>query len=360
MNQATSPIIKVISDSGCQSYVIGCRETRKALVIDPKVGRRSTFHGVFRDFGLEPAAVLDTHTHADHLSDSLAFHREGVPVHMSRLTTCRRPVTRLGAGDELKVGKLTFAIREVPGHTDDSLALVGHGLCVSGDSLFIGGLARADFRGSDPARLFESVTRELMTLPADTIVLPGHSYGDLLFTTIGMEKQKNAALAFEDGAAYSASLAVTEGAGNTPDVDHVLALNLDAHPELPDEPVTAAACCAAGTATGGGREREMTPVELSDQREAITAADGWFDVRDAWEFDESRIPGTTNIPLGELGYHLDSFRGKDPLVLSCLGGVRSMTAAKTLHYLGVTDAPISMSSGFRGWVEAGLDVDSRR
>lgn len=100
----------------------------------------------------------------------------------------------------------------------------------------------------------------------------------------------------------------------------------------------------------------MTPLELSDQRESLAAAGSWVDVRDAWEFDEARIPGTTNIPLGELGYHLDELRGKSPLVLSCLGGVRSMTAAKTLHYLGVSDAPISMSGGFRGWREAGLAI----
>lgn len=350
------PMVKVISDSGCQSYVIACRETKKALVIDPKVGRRSTFHDTFRAFGVEPAAVLDTHTHADHLSDSLAFHREGIPVHMSRLTTCRRPITRLGAGDELRVGNLTFEVREVPGHTDDSLALVGHGLCVSGDSLLIGGLARADFRGSDPARLFDSVKAQLLTLQDATIVLPGHSYGDLLFSTIGTEKAKNAALAHADGAAYAKAMDLREGAGNTPDVDQVLALNLDAHPELPDEAVTAAACCAAGSAVGVAREREMTPLELSDQRESLAAAGSWVDVRDAWEFDEARIPGTTNIPLGELGYHLDELRGKSPLVLSCLGGVRSMTAAKTLHYLGVSDAPISMSGGFRGWREAGLAI----
>ena len=53
---------------------------------------------------------------------------------------------------------------------------------------------------------------------------------------------------------------------------------------------------------------------------------------------------------------LDELTGRDPLVLSCLGGVRSMTAARTLRYLGVTEAPISMSGGFREWKDQGLQV----
>ena len=350
------PVIKVIHDSGCQSYIIGCRDSGAALLIDPKLGRRETYRKCLADFGLTAAGMVDTHTHADHLSDSVAFLKEGLPLYMSRLTGCRRDVVRIGDDDVVRVGELTFRVIEVPGHTDDSVALVGHGLAIVGDTLFAGSLARADFRGSDPARLWESVSRRLLTLPDDTVILPGHNYRDVLFTTVGVEKRTNPALQHKDAASYAAEIAAVEGAGNTPDVDEMLRLNQQANPSLPDDPGVVAACCDAGGAAPAGREEEQSPAELESERQAFVDRDAWVDVRDAWEYRAEHIPGTASIPLGELGFHLDELRGRDPLVLSCLGGVRSMTAARTLRYLGVSDHPISMSGGFREWKERGLAV----
>ena len=79
----------------------------------------------------------------------------------------------------------------ISGTRNDSIALAGHGLVLSGDTLLAGSLARADFHGSDPERLFESVQRELLSLPDATVVLPGHGYRDVLFTTIGHERRTN-------------------------------------------------------------------------------------------------------------------------------------------------------------------------
>lgn len=350
------PVVKVIHDAGCQSYVIGCPVTGSALIVDPKVGRRQTYRQCLQDFGLKGVALLDTHTHADHLSDSVAFLKEGWSLYMSRLTRCRRDLVRIGDGDLVRVGELTFRVHEVPGHTEDSIALVGHGLALVGDTLFAGSLARADFRGSDPARLFDSVTSRLMTLPDDTVVLPGHDYRDVLFTTIGHERGGNPHLQHRDGAAYAAALHHTDGAGNSPDVDEMLRLNQEANPTLPEVSGSVAACCAVG---GGGpmqKAREQRPDELAPRREEIVAGGLWLDVRDRCEVAAGGIPGVRNIPLGELGFHLAELRGRAPLVLSCQGGVRSMTAARTLRYLGVTDDPISMAGGFRAWGEAGLPI----
>ena len=179
---STTPVFKVLEGEGCRSYLIGCPASRQALLIDPKVGMERAYAWFLDAYDLELAAVLDTHTHADHLSASTRFD---VPLYMSHRTPVRRPKHALEQGTELRVGELAFEAREVPGHTADSVALVGHGMAFTGDSLFVGGLARADFRGSDPAQLFESVERELLSLPDDTLVFPGHDYADLLFSTIG-------------------------------------------------------------------------------------------------------------------------------------------------------------------------------
>jgi rhodanese-related sulfurtransferase len=276
---------------------------------------------------------------------------------MSRHTPCRRRLTRVGDGDRIGVGELSFEVREIPGHTVDSIALVGHGIVLCGDTLFAGGLARTDFRGSDAAQLFESVTARLLSLPDGTLVFPGHDYRDLLFTTVGHERRTNPALAHADGAAYAAAARDVAGAGNSPDVDAMLAANIKEEPDLSGVTVGAAACCAGDAAAAPiARPREMTARELAGRRGELIAKGEWIDVRDPWEYREEHVLGARSVPLGELGFHLDGLRAKEELVLQCLGGVRSLTAARTLAYLGVARDPVSLAGGFRAWKQEGLET----
>jgi glyoxylase-like metal-dependent hydrolase (beta-lactamase superfamily II)/rhodanese-related sulfurtransferase len=351
-------VVKTFNDSGCHAHLIGCTATREALLVDPKAGKRAVYEKALADYGLRLAAVVDTHTHADHLSDSAGWITRGVRCYMGAATGCARKVARLRDGDAVAVGKLVLRVVEVPGHTPDSIALHGHGIVVTGDTLLVGGLARADFRGSDPARLFDSVVAKVMPLPDATVVLPGHGYHDILFTTIGVERARNAALQHADGRAYAAALKAVEGAGNSPDVDATLAINLAAAPQLPDSPTAVAACCSMGAATmAGHRVREQTCEELAPRLPELGPRGAWIDVRDPWELaTDGRLAGATNYPLSELGFFLDELRARPPEVLSCRSGVRSATAVKTLVYLGVLRDPISMAGGFGKWKAAGLPV----
>lgn len=352
--------LKTFTDAGCQSNLIGCARTGEALLVDPKAGKSTAYRQAAARYGLRIVAVLDTHTHADHLSGSKEFAAEGIPLWMSARTACRRPHRGLVDGEEVAVGELRFTALEVPGHTEDSLALHGHGLVATGDSLLAGSLGRADFRGSDPARLFESVRARLLSLPDETVVLPGHGYRDILFSTIGHERRTNPALKFEDGAAYARAVNAREGAGNSPDVDATLEANLDADPKVTAGPGGATTCCVAGgpAVDLGPRPEEREVGELVGRLAEMTAEGRWIDVRDPFEFRDGRIPGTINAPLSELGFRLEALRREGPVVLSCLGGVRSMTAARTLAYLGVLDRPVSLAGGFARWRDAGLPVEN--
>lgn len=353
-----SLILKTFSDSGCFAHLVGDARTRRALLVDPKAGKLAVYEKALRDYDLVPVAVLDTHTHADHVSDSATWLRRGVPLWMGARTTCARRHQKLGDGDELAIGDLKFRALDVPGHTPDSVALAGHGIVLTGDTLFAGGLARADFRGSDPARLWDSVQRRLMSLPDATVVLPGHGYRDILFTTIGHERNNNPDLRHTSAAAYATALAAVEGAGNSPDVDATLALNVAAEPQLPAGPVAVAACCSMGTpAVAGPKIRESKCEELAPRRDELVARRAWIDVRDPWEWKAGHIPGVPNFPLSELGLHLEELRRLAPSVISCKSGGRSMTAAKTLAYLGVLKDPISMAGGFGRWEELALPIE---
>ena len=355
----TPPVFKVLESEGCRSYLVGCPTTRKALLIDPKVGMERAYAWFFDAYDLELAGVLDTHTHADHLSASTRFAGGGVSLYMSHRTPVQRAKTAVEGGSSIKVGELTFEVREVPGHTIDSVALVGHGMAFTGDSLFLGGLARADFRGSDPAQLFESVQRELLSLPGDTLVFPGHEYADVLFSTIDTERATNGALAHADAAGYVTSLGVrVDGAGNSAAVDRNLELNLAADPDLPEAPPAATTCCASPTA--GEDEEEVPELEPSGHAAAHAALAGpheWVDVRDPVEWKGGRIPGTVSIPLSELGFHLERLRAEPPRYLSCRSGVRSVTAAKTLRHVGIVNDAINVGGGILAWQGQGLTIE---
>ena len=350
------PIFKTVATDGCRSYLVGCPETGACLLVDPKVGREDLYRSLMQAYGLELRAIFDTHTHADHLSAAPRFVSEDVPLYMSHATPVRRPMRHLRDGNELAVGELSFTVIEVPGHTPDSLALFGHGLVLTGDSLFIGSLARADFLGSDPAQLFTSVKERLLTLPEGTVAFPGHDYGDLMFTTLGFEAEHSEALRHKSGADYAASLAATPGAGNTAAVNANLELNLAPDPDLPVSAGNVAACCAAPSSGSTMVIPEIRPDQAGAAFAALPSGDHWVDVRDPFEYEHGHIPGTVNVPLSELGFHLEAFKDKTPLYISCRSGVRSITAAKTLRRLGVAVDPISVGGGIIGWQNEGLEI----
>jgi rhodanese-related sulfurtransferase len=100
--------------------------------------------------------------------------------------------------------------------------------------------------------------------------------------------------------------------------------------------------------------RNMTPEEVS----AALAADEilLIDVREAHEFADARIEGAVNYPLSTLDpSSLPPADGKY-VVLSCAGGVRSVTAAHACQAAGL-DIHDHLAGGLRAWVAAGLPVE---
>ena len=90
-------------------------------------------------------------------------------------------------GQVLALGDWRFEVRHVPGHSPGHVAFIGHGLCLSGDVLFLDSIGRSDLPGGDAATLLRSIREQLFVLPAETRVLPGHGPE----TTIGREMSFN-------------------------------------------------------------------------------------------------------------------------------------------------------------------------
>ena len=88
------------------------------------------------------------------------------------------------------MGDLEFKVLHTPGHSPGGICIAGHGVVFSGDALFNSGIGRTDMSGGDYNLLISSILSKLLTLPDDTVVLPGHGPK----TTIGRERKHNSFL----------------------------------------------------------------------------------------------------------------------------------------------------------------------
>ncbi len=153
------------------------------------------------------AAVVATHGHFDHVAGCaeakerwaapLWMHPAAVPVALSApdhaawfgcdCPPCPRPEQTFAHGDRFAVGALAFEVRHTPGHSPGGVCLVAPGVAIVGDTLFAGSIGRFDLPHSDGELLMKSIAEQLMTLPDETRVYPGHGEP----TTIGAERRTN-------------------------------------------------------------------------------------------------------------------------------------------------------------------------
>lgn len=159
---------------------------------------------------LRPEAILLTHGHGDHIAGipELRQRFPGTPVSISRaeadllsnadanlsapfgMALVVDPAEHLlDPGGRFAFGLIEFDILDVAGHSPGGIAFYCRdaGVVIAGDALFAGGIGRTDFPGSDLDRLLDNITRNLLSLPDETVVYPGH--GDI--TTVGRERADN-------------------------------------------------------------------------------------------------------------------------------------------------------------------------
>ena len=156
--------------------------------------------------GLEPAAILITHAHFDHIGAipgllkrfpnlPVYVHEKDVPMigHPLNQLPPEYPNTGTLRGlrslKDLKSSEgLSVEVLETPGHTPGGVCyhFPKEKLLLSGDTLFAGSVGRTDLPGGDMATLMDSL-QKLTALPDDTLVIPGHG----MHTTIAAEKRGN-------------------------------------------------------------------------------------------------------------------------------------------------------------------------
>jgi len=165
--------------------VLRCTETGDAVLLDAANEHERLLELCER---LGVRRVLETHGHWDHIQAVPQLRDAGYSVGVTAQDAAMLPSYDEVIEDEsvIDVGRLRLHTIHTPGHTPGSMCflLEGHPILFAGDTLFPGGPGNTTFEGGDFDTIIQSVDRKLFTLPADTIVLPGH--GDR--TTIGAER----------------------------------------------------------------------------------------------------------------------------------------------------------------------------
>jgi len=168
-------------------FVLRCRETGDAVLIDAANEHEQLLELCTR---LGVRRVLETHGHWDHIQAVPAIREAGYEV---AVTKADAPMLKdvgydvfIDDADVIEVGRLRLHAIHNPGHTPGSISfrVEDAPLLFTGDTLFPGGPGATKFDGGDFATIIQSIDDKLFTLPANTVVMPGHGVS----TTIGAER----------------------------------------------------------------------------------------------------------------------------------------------------------------------------
>lgn len=188
-------------------YIVADRDAGEAVLVDPGE-EAELFLARLQTEGLTLTAIWLTHAHLDHVAGvGQVKERIDVPVWLhpadrelydhapdqarmflgAEMPALPSPDRIIVPGDPVRVGACAFDVRFVPGHSPGSVAFIHEGIAIVGDVLFAGSVGRVDLPGGHGGTLIRSIRDELLTLPDETIVYPGHGPE----TTIGRERATN-------------------------------------------------------------------------------------------------------------------------------------------------------------------------
>jgi len=229
-------------DLGCASYLVGCEEAEEAVVVDPPYAIERVLEEADR-LGVRIVRVLESHTHADHLSGHGRLALEhGIPVSIHPAAEPAFAYDPLDDGTEIAIGNVTLRAIHTPGHRPehccfavvDTTRADEPWLVLTGDSLLVGDTARPDLAvgAMEGAEGLYHSLRRLFELADGVEVFPGHVAGSLCgksmsargSTTIGFERRFNPMAAIAELDAFVA-LSGDVGSPKPPNLARIVELN---------------------------------------------------------------------------------------------------------------------------------------
>jgi len=192
----------------CNCSILGDEDTHEAMVIDPG-DEIEDILGLIRKHNLQVKQIVITHAHIDHIGGAMKLRAAvGAPVLLNQNDYALLKMMDVQAawigvpapgtieidrsvttGETVSAGSHAAQILHTPGHTEGSICLyfAPEKKLIAGDTLFAGSIGRTDLPGGSMQKIMRSLHNTVMSLPDDTVVVPGH--GKL--TTIGEERESN-------------------------------------------------------------------------------------------------------------------------------------------------------------------------
>jgi len=335
----------VDGDLGCASYLVGDPEAGVAVVVDPSI-RIEQYLEAADAAGVRIERVLETHTHADHLSGHGRLALEhGIPVAINPIAEPEYPFEPLADGQVLEIGAVRIRVLHTPGHRPEHSAfVVDDRIALTGDSMFVGDAARPDLavaarEGAED--LFYSLAK-LSALGDDVEVYPGHVAGSLCggnmsserSSTIAQERASNSALAFRNVQEFvlvSASVSTPR----PPTTALVVSLNAGPWVARPDD-----------------------PVELAQPGDATV-----LDVRPFTDYTVGHVPGAISVPVTGSSFGTKAgfvLVAGEPVVLHARSRAEALEAAWGLWAIGKLDLAGYVLSPHATETLATVNVDELR
>lgn len=172
------------------TYILEDEQTNEAVILDPSWDLDLVLDIVEKN-GLKIKYIINTHHHFDHtIGNDAMVKKTGAKILQHKASTLKNDTT-VSEGDKIRFGNSELVVFHTPGHSKDSMCLVGDGKVFSGDTLFVGNCGRVDLPGGSAKELYHSLFDVVSKMDDNLILYPGHNYGNSSTSTIGKEKKTN-------------------------------------------------------------------------------------------------------------------------------------------------------------------------
>lgn len=172
------------------TYIASDVATKEAVIMDPSWDLLELELVIKRDL-LDIKYIINTHHHFDHTTGNDQMAKStGAPIAQHAESPLPHDLS-LHDGDVVRFGRSELQVLYTPGHSKDSICLVGDGKIFTGDTLFVGTCGRVDLPGGDSRELYHSIFDVLYGLDDGLVMYPGHDYGPTPTSTIGEQKLYN-------------------------------------------------------------------------------------------------------------------------------------------------------------------------
>ena len=343
--------------SSTYTYLLADPASREAILIDPVFEQATRDTALLRELELKLICTVDTHVHADHITAAWQLKEmHGSRIAIAAAAGASGADILLNAGDRIEFGSRALEARATPGHTDGCMSFVldDRSMVFTGDALLIRGAGRTDFQHGSARKLFQSVRRELFSLPDECLVYPAHDYRGLTASSIGEERRHNPRLGGERNEGDFEGTMQNLGLAHPKQIEHAVPANLVCG-RIP-------AATAPAVLDWAPLQRNYAGIDEIDPEWVATHGSEALviDVREPDEFvgPLGHIAGAELLPLRELMGALGAIPRDKPIVTVCRSGGRSAQAVVLLKRAGV-ERVANLTGGMLRWHENGLPVSHR-